>query len=156
MQKYFTLAMPKRSTATEPEEDNKAQQLTLADALQRCKKFPMESLRALAITQKVWEFIVWDAQPVSVVEDEGFHRPLEYIQPRYSLPSRKYFSKTGIQFISNSTTVSDMYQVSKPSHQYRCLKKSDWCIPTFSLKVTNSYCIRNRCQTNNYISHNAA
>ena len=46
----------------------------------------MESLKALAVTQKVLEFIGLDAQPMSVVEDEGFRRLLEYIDPRYSLP----------------------------------------------------------------------
>ena len=44
------------------------------------------SLKALAITQKVLEFIASDAQPVSVVEGEGFRRLLEYFEPRYSLP----------------------------------------------------------------------
>ena len=51
-------------------------------------------MKALAITQKVSEFIVLDAQPTSVVEDEGFCRLLEDLEPRYSLPSRKYFSGT--------------------------------------------------------------
>ena len=58
--------------------DSTAQQLTLADALQRWEKFPTESLKASAITQKVLEFIVLDAQPMSVVEDEGFRCLLEY------------------------------------------------------------------------------
>ena len=49
---------------------------------------------------------------MSVDEDEGFCRLLEYLEPRYSLPSHKYFSETGIQFIINSTTVSDRYRVS--------------------------------------------
>ena len=76
--------------------DNTAQQLTLTDAFQRCNKFPTESLKALAIIQKVLEFIVLDAQPMSVVEDEGFRRLLEHLEPRYSLPSRKYFSETAL------------------------------------------------------------
>ena len=79
--------------------DSTAQQLTLAGALQRREKFPTESLKASAITQNVLEVFVLDAQPMSVVEDEGFHRPLEYLEPRYSLSSRKYFSKTSLQFI---------------------------------------------------------
>ena len=39
---------------------------------------------------------------MSVIEDEGFRRLLEYLEPRYSVPSCKYFSDTGIQFINNS------------------------------------------------------
>ena len=76
--------------------DNTAQQLTLTDAFQRRNKFPKESLKALAITQKVLEFIVLDAQPMSVVEDEGFRRLLEHLEPRHCLPSRKYFSETAL------------------------------------------------------------
>ena len=86
--------------------DRTAQLLTLADALQRRKNFPMESLKAL----KVLEFIVLDAQSMSVVEDKGLRRLLVYLQPRNSLPSRKYFSC--IQFIVNSATVLDWYRVS--------------------------------------------
>ena len=73
--------------------DGTAQQLTLADALQRCKKFLTESLKALAITHKVLEFIVLDAQPMSVVEVQRFRRLLEYLEPRYSIPSHKYFPR---------------------------------------------------------------
>ena len=72
----------------------------------------MESLKALSITQRVLEFIVLDAQPMSVVEDDGFCRLLEYLEPSYCLPSRTYFFETGIQFIINSTMVSDRYRVS--------------------------------------------
>ena len=64
--------------------DSTAKQLTLAN------------LKASAITQKVLEFIVLDAQPMSVVEDEGFRCLLQCLEPRYSLPSCKYFSETGI------------------------------------------------------------
>ena len=78
--------------------DSTAQQLTLADALQRWEKFPTESLKASAITQKVLEFIVLDAQPMSVVEDEGFRCLLEKFKA-------KCFSQTGMQFIINSKMV---------------------------------------------------
>ena len=85
------------------------------------------------------EFIVLDAQPMSVVEDKGFRRLLEYFKPRHSLPSRKYFSKTGIQFIINSTTVSDLCLVSTDTQSPGIgvkLKKSDWCIPSDDFSKT--------------------
>lgn len=68
----------------------------MKDAFQRREKFPKENFKASAITQKVVEFIVLDAQPMSVVEDEGFRRLLEHLEPRYSLPSRKYFSDAAL------------------------------------------------------------
>ena len=85
------------------------------------------------------EFIVLDAQPMSVVEDKGFRRLLEYFKPRHSLPSRKYFFKTGIQFIINSTTVSDLCLVSTDTQSPGIgvkLKKSDWCIPSDDFSKT--------------------
>ena len=36
--------------------------------------------------------IALDDQPFSIVEDRGFRRLIEHIEPRYSLPSRCYFS----------------------------------------------------------------
>ena len=67
--------------------DSTAQQLTLADALQQYEKFPTENLKAFL------EFTALDAQPMSVFEDEGLSRLLEYLEPRYSFQLRKYFSK---------------------------------------------------------------
>ena len=37
--------------------------------------------------------IALDFQPFSIVEDLGFRQLLEHLEPRYSLPSRKYFSE---------------------------------------------------------------
>lgn len=80
----------------------------------------MESLKALTITLKVLEFIVY-AQPMSVVEDEGFHRLLKYLEPKYSLPLCKYFSETGIQFIINNGIglLSGIDRCTKPRLRYR-------------------------------------
>ena len=43
-------------------------------------------------------FYCWDdgCQPFSVVEDQGFVHLLNHLQPRYQLPSRKYFPSTMI------------------------------------------------------------
>ena len=38
------------------------------------------------------EFIAFDDQPFSVVEDVGFRRLIEHIEPRYAMPSRRHFS----------------------------------------------------------------
>ena len=40
------------------------------------------------------EFIATDIQPLSVVENIGFKRLINKIQPRYKIPSRIYFSNT--------------------------------------------------------------
>ncbi len=76
--------------------ESTVKQLTLVDALQRRDKLPAGSVKATNIKEKVMEFIVLDSQPLSVVENEGFRRLVEHLEPRYSLPSRKYFSETAL------------------------------------------------------------
>lgn len=59
-------------------------------------------------TQKLWDIndifsvnihniiakmIIIDLQPVSIVEDEGFAMLLKHLEPRYKIPSRKYFTE---------------------------------------------------------------
>ena len=67
--------------------ESTTKQLTLVDALQRREKLPAGSVKATNITEKIMEFIVLDSQPLSVVDNEGFRRLLEHLEPRYSLPS---------------------------------------------------------------------
>ncbi|KAL6463619.1 hypothetical protein MHYP_G00280100 [Metynnis hypsauchen] len=89
---FLTLTLQSKKQAG----DDKTKQLTVVDALERREKFPANSMKATKITEKVLEFIVLDAQPISVVEDGGFRRLLEHLEPRYNLPSRKYFSETAL------------------------------------------------------------
>ena len=100
--------------------DNTTQQLTLADALQQSKKFPTESLKALAITHTFLEFVVLHAQPMSVVEDEGFHHLLEYSSITvYSLLliQQQYWIGIGYR------------QIHKTQASVSGLKKLGQCIP---------------------------
>ena len=43
--------------------------------------------------------IALDNQPISMVEDTGFVRFVETVQPQYKIPSRKYFTETVIPSI---------------------------------------------------------
>ncbi|XP_033888109.3 zinc finger BED domain-containing protein 4-like [Acipenser ruthenus] len=51
---------------------------------------------AKKITKLVAEMLALDLQPSSLVENDGFNRLLEYLQPQYSIPSSTYFSSTAI------------------------------------------------------------
>ncbi|XP_068132438.1 zinc finger BED domain-containing protein 4 [Hyperolius riggenbachi] len=51
---------------------------------------------AKKITSLVAEMIALDLQPYTFVDNVGFNRLLEYLQPQYSLPSPSYFSRTAI------------------------------------------------------------
>ena len=83
----------------------KARQIPAAQQNQRSRRhcsLAANFCRCTSMMQKVSDFFL-DAQPMSVVKDKGFRRPLEYLEQRYSLPSCKCFSETFIQFIINST-----------------------------------------------------
>ena len=55
-------------------------------------KLPPNSERAKKITEAIAYFISKDLQPYSVVENEGVQNLLSILEPRYVIPSRKYFT----------------------------------------------------------------
>lgn len=48
------------------------------------------------ITERIAAFIALDDQPLSVVDNGGFRDLMEYIEPRYDIPSRHYMCDTAI------------------------------------------------------------
>ena len=48
--------------------------------------------RAKGITDRVSQMIVQDLRPITIVECEGFQNLLSYLEPGYTLPSRKQFT----------------------------------------------------------------
>ncbi|KAK0140436.1 Zinc finger BED domain-containing protein 4 [Merluccius polli] len=65
-------------------------QPTLAESFARRDKLPRDGKKALAITEKIAQFIVLDDQPLSVVSNVGFKRLIEHLEPCYIIPSRHY------------------------------------------------------------------
>ena len=49
--------------------------------------------RAHAIHKKLGEMIAIDSQPIYIVEDPGFISFVKSLEPRYKIPSRKYFTE---------------------------------------------------------------
>ena len=82
-------------------------QITLQDLAERRKPFPPDYPRAKELTYCLAEMIAIDLQPFSIVEDVGFCRLMAIVEdvgfcrlmaelePRYSLPSRRYLSRCG-------------------------------------------------------------
>ncbi len=66
---------------------------SVVDVFEKARMFPSDGVKAKGITQKIMEFIALDDQPFSVVEDVGFRRLIEHIEPRYVMPSRRHFSE---------------------------------------------------------------
>lgn len=65
------------------------------------ERFDEDHPVAKKITKLLAEMLALDLQPSAVVENAGLNRLLEYLQPRYSLPSSSYFT---------STAIPDMYE----------------------------------------------
>ncbi|KAE8288344.1 Zinc finger BED domain-containing protein 4 [Larimichthys crocea] len=68
-------------------------QRTIKDAL---GKLPPTSQKAKRITKGIAEFIAMGLQPYSVVENRGFRRMMEGMEPRYVIPSQRYFTNTAV------------------------------------------------------------
>ena len=60
------------------------------------KPWDINDQRAKLIHVKIGEMIARDCQPYSVVEDAGFNALVHVLEPRYHIPSRKYFRETVI------------------------------------------------------------
>lgn len=71
-------------------------QVTVAECFERQKPYSVENPHYKEITNAVARMIALDFQPFSVVEDEGFKKLLQVLDPRYQIPSRKHFSETVI------------------------------------------------------------
>ena len=82
------VTMPKTLTPTK--------QATLEGFMQSKKLYDINDKRALAISERIARMIALDLQPFSIVEDRGFKELVLYFDPRYTMPSRKYFSETVI------------------------------------------------------------
>ena len=78
-----------------------AKQPTLIGFMEKKKIFDINDKRALAITELIGRMIVIDLQPFSIVEDQGFIELVEHFEPRYVMPSRKYFATTVLDGLYN-------------------------------------------------------
>ena len=67
-------------------------QLSLMQCEDRTRRWSINDVRAQRIHRRIGEMIALDSHPFSIVEDEGFTRLLRELEPRYTLPSRRYFT----------------------------------------------------------------
>ena len=74
---------------------------TLDDYIQKVTPFGINHPTARRITQAVAEMIALDNQSFSIVDDLGFKNLVQVLEPRYNLPSCRYFAEV---------IIPDMYQ----------------------------------------------
>lgn len=79
----------KRSEAC-PETSKPKEQQTLMACLEKTKLWDINYPKSVKIHYAIGELIALDNQPYSIVNDTGFNRLLNLLQPQYQLPSRKY------------------------------------------------------------------
>ncbi len=96
LQKHHRKEYAEFIQATSAKKKSVPQQQTLRETIQKREKLPPDSNKAKLITEKVTEFIVLDDQPFSAVENMGFQRLIEYLEPRYMMPNRHYISNTAV------------------------------------------------------------
>lgn len=68
------------------------------------KQWPSDHKRAKAIHAAIGKMIAIDLQPYSVVEDTGFNELLHLLEPRYKIPSRRFFADKIIPEMHKSIT----------------------------------------------------
>ena len=71
-----------------------SKQITLEESQSRSKVWDINDTRALRVSSKIGEMIALDSQPFSIVDDAGFVSLLQSLEPRYSIPSRRYITDT--------------------------------------------------------------
>ena len=89
------------------------------------KLWDINDPRAKKIHAKVGEMIAIDCQPVSIVDHEGFKSLIRTLEPKYRMPSRKYFSETIIPFIANKIKANIVTQL-KEGAEYLSFTTDCW------------------------------
>jgi hypothetical protein len=68
-----------------------AQQPTVAQSSEKGKVWDINDARAIRVNRLIAEFIAIDDMPFQLADSEAFARVLHVLEPRYRLPSEKYF-----------------------------------------------------------------
>ena len=95
--KYKETAAQEKSGATPVASTSR--QITLQESIDKLRRWDINDARALVVHRKIGEMIAIDDHPFSVVNDTGFVNLLKVLEPRYNIPSRKYFTETVIKKI---------------------------------------------------------
>ena len=91
-------------------------QLTLAGrcASEKVKQWDINDSKSTLLHKKLGEMMALDCQPITIVEDIGFNCFVNALEPRYAIPSRKYFTEKVIPNIYAGMKVELMKKVHSP------------------------------------------
>ena len=91
-------------------------QPTLIDAFARSQPLAFDHPRAKEISKRIGKMIALDNEPFTMVNHIGFNRLMKLLEPRYQLPSDKYFSETLIPEMYQKVYLKVKGDVSSASH----------------------------------------
>jgi len=97
-------------------EEGSAKQLSLFVVQDKVKAWDINDSRAQRVHRFVMEMIAMDIQPFSLVEDFGFARLLHLLEPRYHLPSRKYFVEKLLPLVHDEVKTRVNAEIGRVSH----------------------------------------
>ena len=101
-------------------------QLSLQSTKLLNKQWDINDTRAKAVHQRLGEMIALDYQPMSIVEDMGFRRFVNILEPKYNLPSRKYITETVIHKIYTGIKEELHKLVHAPGVEYYSFTTDVW------------------------------
>ena len=103
-----------------------SKQLTLMDSLASKKIWEINDHRSKAINEKIMMMMALDNQPFSMVEDDGFIELMAHMQPRYMLPSRRYFSDTMLPQVYEKLKALVEQDLAEPNGKYVSFTSDIW------------------------------
>ncbi|XP_065647293.1 E3 SUMO-protein ligase ZBED1-like [Hydra vulgaris] len=83
------------------------------ETINKHRKWTSSEQRAQKITMRIGEMICVDIQPYSLVTDQGFKKLIMYLEPRYTMPSRKHLTETVVPLIYEKMKIQIMNDVAK-------------------------------------------
>ena len=90
------------------------------ESFTKSQPLAFDNPRAKEITRRIGEMIALDNEPFTVVGHTGFSRLLKLLEPRYNLPSDKYFSETLIPEMYQKVCAKVRVSLSSVSHVIVC------------------------------------
>lgn len=91
-------------------------QITLEGVIDRVSKFSQNDERSKKISKLIAEMMCLDMQPFSIVENKGFLRLLNHLEPRYTIPSRKTFSNNILKDMYSQLTSEVKHELQEAKH----------------------------------------
>ena len=89
-QQKYTEHLENEKKKKQEKDVSTSKQLSLMEVQDRGRKWEIKDIRAQRVHKFVMEMIALDNQSFLLVEDIDFERLLQVLEPRYTLPSRKY------------------------------------------------------------------